>query len=201
MSNLTQFFPGGATPLPYISGQFYMLPMPKPVTQSSGTLTANVLFAVPFLCRITRTFDRIGMYNTSAAETGRNARLGIYNVTSPTNGYPGSLLLDAGVVTTTAAAAQLNATISQQLTANTWYWLAALPDTNIATSRFAGDLAGSQIFNQDINWPFFSTTVVSVDGTTTGSISVAQAYGALPSTFTAGAALTTHNWLFSLRAA
>ncbi len=89
---------------------------------SSMSVALNTLYAVPFLCEERRTFDRIGI--RVAGTAAGNARLGIYN--SGADGLPSSLLLDSGQLATSTINTDVTATISQELQAQTLYWLAAV---------------------------------------------------------------------------
>ena len=92
---------------------------PKAGTALAGTaLTANRIYAMPFICPKAITLDRIGIYVSTLSTT--TARLGIYADNG--NCYPGTLLLDAGTVDVTATGAK-TITINQVLAANTLYWL------------------------------------------------------------------------------
>lgn len=135
----------------------------------------DTLYAVPIVEARGGTVDRIGFY-MSALLVG-NARLGIYQATSATNLYPNTLVVDAG------AAALVNGlnsrNINQVLTAGTLYWLAMITsvDTNPAPPYalpLTGTLPQLGVSNAFVQWSWCS---------------VAQAYGALPANFPAGAAL------------
>jgi hypothetical protein len=92
---------------------------PKAGTALSGSaLTANRIYAMPFICPKAITLDRIGVYVSTLSTT--TARLGIY--ADDGNCYPGNLLLDAGTIDVTSTGAK-KITISQALAANTLYWL------------------------------------------------------------------------------
>jgi hypothetical protein len=91
---------------------------------------------LPFIMTETKTFDRIAIATgTSYVGTG-SVRLGIYNNDS-TTGKPSTVLLDAGTVATTAASTVYQITISQSLTAGT-YWLAFNMQTAAATPNYIG---------------------------------------------------------------
>ena len=103
---------------PYVSGRFYRSPNTFSVT--SFTITNNLTYFTPFYVFENNTFDRI-TFNTGATFTGSGSvRLGIYN---NTNGFPSTVLLDAGTATPSAASQANSITISQSLSAG-WYWLA-----------------------------------------------------------------------------
>jgi hypothetical protein len=92
---------------------------------SAVALTADTLYAIPFLVNKTNTFDRISIDVTAAAAAGKKARLGIYQSNTATQ-LPGTLLLDAGEVAVDAIAT-VEITISQALSAGLYY-LAVVSD-------------------------------------------------------------------------
>lgn len=154
--------------------RWYPANMANNYATTTVAIVDDTLYAVPYLEVRGGTLDRIGIYLSGAA--AGNFRLGIYRATSFTNLYPNNLVLDAGVVT--FAAGLRAATIAQALQPNTLYWLALLAESTPANPPYALDLGGTLPM---LGWTntFTSQTWCSV----------AQAYGALPATFTAGAAL------------
>ena len=144
-------------------------------TLATGAPSANNLRALPFGTGKIVTADRIGIIVTTGA--AGNVRIGIYQ--DDGNGYPGSLLLDAGAQSTTGTGVK-EVTISQALAANTLYWLAILGDAapTIRTIPIAQCI------------PFLGLD--NAYGTALGVGWLASlAYGALPSTFTAGGSAIT----------
>ena len=103
----------------------YMLPLILSFySLSQTTMTANKLYAVPFLAARDMTVDRIATY-VAGIDAGKNARLGIYE--NGTNLYPGALLLDAGEINVGTGTGAKVITISQSLVKNI-YWLAIVSD-------------------------------------------------------------------------
>jgi len=100
----------------------------------TGTVTpsADVLHFIPIFVRNPMTADRIGIEVTTGGDAGSVCRLGIYR----DNGqiYPGTLLVDAGTVSTAGIAA-LTITISQALSTGCW-WLAAATQTASANPQY-----------------------------------------------------------------
>jgi hypothetical protein len=93
---------------------------------------------IPF----TTTYDRIAIRTGSAYSGTGSVRVGIYN---NTNGQPSTVLLDAGTVSTTAAATIYQITINQTLEAG-FYWLALNSITAAASNIFfAADSTTSSI--------------------------------------------------------
>ena len=129
------------------------------------TLSANRLYLIPFRVDYSGSFVKIGIgVNTSIG--GSNARLGIY---SNNSGVPGTLLLDAGGITTNTAGDRESA-ISQSLTPG-WYWLALVADQAI------------EINADDSSYICRVMAVDGVGGTVNAPMYYyyAQSYGALPS--------------------
>lgn len=154
---------------------------------SSGVaISPNVLYAVEFIPLKTSTWDRIAIH-VFVSESGKSIRLGIYN---DLNGYPSSLLLDAGTVAYSSGLRTL--TISQQLTGGKRYWLVFLSNT-------AG--IGGQLYYSDatLGHTLGHSTILS--SAPFHSISVAQTYGALPSSFPAGGTYSGRIWAIALRLA
>jgi len=96
---------------------------------SRQTLNQSVgsnLFLVPIFVSEDTSFTRIGV-SVKVAETGKLARLGLYNWT---DGIPSSLLLDAGTVSL-AAIAWVEINITQNLTRG-YYFTALVTDSTTA---------------------------------------------------------------------
>ena len=132
------------------TGDNYVLPLAH--GSAKIQITADRLYGGLFVISRTMTFDRIAIQVTTLA-AGKSIRLGIYNV--GTNLYPGTLVLDAGVVSAAATGVK-TITISQQL-ARGIYFTAFISDgtptlecpyavvaplgghpTNFAVTNFAG---------------------------------------------------------------
>lgn len=136
------------------------------------TLVANKLLGIPFLVARSMTFDRIAIQVTTLADPS-NIRLGIYN--DGTNLYPGTLLLDAGVVSGATTGVKA-ITISQALTKGL-YWLALVSDaTPILYSTNPGGDVGSNPLGRNVDYMAFGNSGYTVSFT----------YAALPTPFTAG---------------
>jgi hypothetical protein len=101
------------------------------VALTTGAVTANRLYAFPFICPKQITLDRIAI-NVTTLLAG-NARLGIYNDSG--NCYPGSLILDAGAVSTGTIGIK-SLTISQSLTAGL-KWLVLVASAAVTLRSFA----------------------------------------------------------------
>lgn len=108
----------GILPAPtYKTTYYYGVPIGARSTALLGNGNCD---AHPVVIHRTITIDRIGIETTASATAGGTLRLGIWN---DSNGIPGTVLLDAGTVDATVAAAWLEITgLSQQLLAGV-YWL------------------------------------------------------------------------------
>ena len=153
-----------------VSQRYQMTYLANCTALSTLALTANRLYAVPFLVCGTHTYVRIGI-NVTTLLAG-SARLGIY-ANQDGQVYPGSLILDAGEVSLGTTGLK-EIVINQQL-APGLYWLALIA-SSAATIR-AGVIAGVMpILGLDAAF-----------GTAPGnSWYVSGTYGVLPNPFTGG---------------
>lgn len=151
------------------TGQYYL---PINGGWANQTLTANMLYATFLYVARAITIDRIAVWVSTADAVNPNIRLGIYN--DGANLYPGTLLLDAGVVS--AATTGLKAIeISQALTKGL-YWVVAVSDgtpTLRATDANTMQWTPLGLDSTDITANLIGWTV-------------AFTYAALPNPFTAG---------------
>lgn len=107
-----------------VTGNYYY---PKYMAFSTSVAyLGNVLSAVPIWFSHTETWTRIGM-NVLTADAGKSVRFGLY--ANGTDNLPGALVADLGTISLTATG-YIELTISQSLTANTVYWIAAVADTD-----------------------------------------------------------------------
>lgn len=143
---------------------------------AGATPTADVIYALPFVAPRGGTLDRIAI-RVVTPQAAKTARIGIYSATSATNLYPNALLVDA-VVNVTVAQVE-PATISQALSPGQLYWFVLTTD---ATTALLASLSVEGL------WPIFG--IPSDLGTSSDfglGLAVADAYGALPDPFPAGA--------------
>lgn len=151
-----------------VANKYYSYPFIEATT--TGTATADRMYAIAIYIPNACTITKIGIEQTTGV--AGNCRLGIYNMGS--DALPSTLLLDAGVVTTTTAA-EKEIAISQSMTQG-WYYLVALFDSggaSASTRRISTCANGAFILGADS--PATTSTV--------NAPYVAQTYGALPSTF------------------
>lgn len=120
----------------YLSG-FYYKTMQRADTTASAVL--NSVYYVPLLLPTAGTFDRLTLRTSTTYSGTGSVRMGIYN---NSNYKPTTVLLDAGTVATTAANTVYEITISQTLTAGS-YWLAFVVQTAPTTSTYYGNVATS----------------------------------------------------------
>lgn len=104
-------------------------------TPSTGIYSINKIHALPFVVARKITLDRIAIEITTLLNPS-NIRLGIYN--NGTNLYPGSLLLDAGVVS--GATTGVKAIIINQALTKGIYWLTYVADASPTVRAVANAL-------------------------------------------------------------
>lgn len=140
--------------------EYYFSPLAFPSTLT-GVVLANRAYFQPFLMP-NHMVNRIGI-SVSAGVAG-NCRLGFY---TNNNGVPGTLILDAGVVST-ASAVVVEASFTTRRMPRSWFWAVAVfdagPTIHIGTNN-NGCIAGSNSYTAALR-AFYATLT----------------YGALPST-------------------
>lgn len=159
-----------------VTGRFYSSTLGTGAL-TTLTVTQDILYATPIFISSTITATSIGIEVTTFS--AGNVRCGIYTDVA---GVPTTLLVDSGAISTGTSNGFKSAVISQILTP-AWYWLAALfsvtPGVRAMTTASSLHLLGATS----------GTDTVIHTGVT-----VAQAYGALPTPFTGGSALSTVNF-------
>jgi hypothetical protein len=156
--------------LPQTSGTYRRMPYAR---MDNAAATTGRLYYQPMFVPISTTYDRLAIVTGAAAgATSGVVRLGIYN----NNGaIPSTLVLDAGTVTTSAAATY-QITISQTL-APGFYWLAFVQQTTPTTSNYTFAGNNSSLFQNGFIQSSSSPTLNGQNGWIEDSIT-----GALPST-------------------
>lgn len=151
---------------------------------TTGAPAIDTLFAMPFCSPRGGTLDRLQFNVTTVGGAGSVARCGIYTNSGASLIYPNALVVDGGQHDTSAVGGTgvKSATIDVDLDPGELYWFVYLCGTAAPTVRGINPAACFPLFGLD-----------STIGTAPGvGLSVAQAYGALPATFTAsGTVLTT----------
>jgi len=149
----------------------------------TGAPAIDTLIAMPFISPRGGTLDRLAFNVTTVGGALSVARVGIYTNSSPILIYPDALVVDGGQYDTSAVGGTgvKSTTISQELEAGDLYWFVYLCGTLAPTIRTLPIAGCYPIFGLD-----------SALGTAPGvGLTVAQAYGALPSTFPAAATVLT----------
>lgn len=164
--------------IPGISGQYYTASVQN-VGVVTVTLTQNLLWYHPIFLR-KGTLDRIGI-RVAATSASHTCRVGIYQ--NAAGRVPGSLLLDAGSLSMSAATGLVTATISQAVETGI-YWLAAVMQGG-AVATMAGTTTGASAAAGGftpfpIKGPDFTSTSVGPY-----AFSEAGVTGSLPATPTA----------------
>ncbi len=122
----------------YVTGRFYRSPAVNVLTSTFAPVVDRTYY-MPFYVRQNNTFDRIGFVSGSTFSGTGVVRLGIYN---DTDGFPSTVVLDAGTVSVTALNTTYTITISKTLPVG-WYWLAFNSQTVGSVNSFYGtNLAG-----------------------------------------------------------
>jgi len=139
------------------------------------------LIAIPFTSGAGNVIDYLGIECT-VANAGAKARCGIYDSVSETNLYPNNLIVDSGEFDMSTLGVK-SASVSVTLKPNKLYWAAFNNGGGASCStRSMSNAAGKG-----------SAAIAFPNGMGTGALiglTVAKAYGALPSTFTASATTT-----------
>lgn len=157
----------------YISGQYYVCNSGSVVTTSAG-LGFGTLRLSAWTVTASTTITRLFAEHT-VLQTGTSFRIGIYN--DDGFGRPGTLLLDAGTIDTTVAAAVQEITVSQAITPGL-YWVggAVQGSGTQPTMRIIGaNFSGVSVFLP------LGTTLPTA-GTVFGGWTQTSVSGALPST-------------------
>lgn len=136
---------------------------------AAAAVTANTLYALPFMIGRGGTIDRVGV-NVSTAVAASNVRMGIYR---NLNGIPGTLVADLGTVATTPAGFKEISGLTAKLQPGL-HWLAAV-FSHAPTVRTLAQANMLAVFGVDNA----ATTAVGTGYTS------AFTYAALPTTFPA----------------
>jgi hypothetical protein len=151
-------------------------------TGATVTLTANTMYAMPFLVARAITIDRLAI-DVATADAGKSVRLGIYN--NGTNLYPGTLLKDYGAVSV-AETGVVAASGDQALTKGL-YWLALVSDGvptleafYMAWSPLGQNATDFTLSNQYGEWYVAFTYAALPDPFTAGGNLSAQGFSLLP---------------------
>ena len=113
----------------FASGNYYVYPH---IAQGQAVMTEDVTNYMAIYIPASTSFDRIACRTGAGFSGTASVRLGIYN---NSGGKPTTVVLDAGLVSCTAASTTYEITISQTL-AEGWYWLAFNSQTNATTNNF-----------------------------------------------------------------
>lgn len=163
---------GAANPGPhtgYVTGSYYT-PGRSGAANTTASWGLNQLWFVPFFVTTTTTFDQMQIYQSA---TG-NVRLGIY-AADGTAGAPGTLVLDAGVITGVGGGDK-TLSISQSLTGGTWYYLALVSDTTLTFGTIAAaslnPITSASPATGTVNYAYFRSFTYGALPAPAGSLSV-----------------------------
>lgn len=110
---------------PWVAGRYYDISATHGASGfANQTLAANTVLFAPLFVPRTVTVDRLAIYVTVASGTvGAKARVAIYRKATAT-GLPGAVLLDPGTELAIDSTGLKEATVSQVLYGDTWYYTA-----------------------------------------------------------------------------
>lgn len=150
----------------------YLLP-PGITLGSDGSSTANFMYCMPISVPHRVQVDRLGIRLTTA-QAGGAARVGIYTNDEVTK-QPSTLVVDGGAISLASGSGDITATISTWLNPGL-YWVASIStatSTMPTIRRVSGGVLGV--------YPSSDLSELS-GGSPWRYLTVAQAYGALPTT-------------------
>ncbi len=105
----------------YITGVFT-----NPASTATGTVSANLLYAVPFLCQANATFTSLSI-DVTVADVGKSCRLGV--IAAGADGKPGdTVLLDAGTVSVGTTGIKTTSTFSLPVRAGDFFYVVLVSD-------------------------------------------------------------------------
>lgn len=182
LSQLATYFGGS---LPMVTGRFYGLPLgTTPVAILTVTAT---LYAYPIYIAASTTVSTLNISCTTG-QTGGACHMGIYADNGA--GYPGALVYDSGAVANLTSTAVITKTgVNTTLDAG-WYWIATIFTASGTFPSVAGITANYSVATNAQLGSDTAAHALATSGQAATGISVAGTYGALPTTFTAGGALT-----------
>jgi hypothetical protein len=160
--------------IPIITNHYYSTFLFGKMEVHDVTALAGELIAIPFISATTVTWTRL-VINVITDEALVEARIGIYD--SDADGMPNALLADSGALDLSTTG-EKSVTISEQLIANTPYWLAFLDNGVATTAQVDGfSVPDSSLSNQMFGKadPIETQAITGVNKT--------QAWGALPDPF------------------
>jgi hypothetical protein len=145
---------------------------------SAVNLSNDSLFAIPFVSPRAATIDRLAFWVTLAGGSTSLARVGIYDSTSATNIYPNALVVDAGEQNCQSTGLK-SANVDVTLEPDRLYWAVYLE---------GGTSGTHQIYRSTRFLDVLGIVTTTNPSSAATNLFIAQAYGALPSTFPASAA-------------
>lgn len=151
--------------------------------QTTAAATLNRLCYMPVEFGAPFTIDRLGVSVTTLAASSV-VRIGIYN--SAANGFPGTLLLDAGTIDSSTTGLK-EITVSQAVKIGR-YWMAGVAQVGTPTTRVITNskMSGGIGFLSTFTGGSGPTTVTLLVGTNPTNIFEDSISGALPATATPG---------------
>lgn len=177
-------FDGAATPIPPSGMGALFPPTWGVIVPTSGTLntTAGRLYYIPFYFPALVQFTGLKMRNLGAGDNGEVLRLGVYEA-SQTTGLPSTLVIDAGEITLTGAAADRTLAAAWTPPYVGWGYFAYHANTAADIMPITDQLSSSQaVFYRPARFFGLSSTTPSTTAANFGGYYVDTAYAALAST-------------------
>lgn len=169
-------------PNPEPGSYFYMTSQGSGTASGAGALTNNSMRVAPMVIDAAMVLDRLAVDITTAGETGSTLRPGIYADSGA--GVPGSLVVDGGAVAADTTGVK-EVTVSVTLAAGI-YWVGAVVQAAVTTVplvRIVNNWTPRVLIRAGTSLPGSASNVA---GYTMAGVS-----GALPASFTIGAASAT----------
>lgn len=158
------------------------------------TTTTNRLYYIPYYFQAVRAYTGLKLYNNNTGDNGDKCRAGVYQFNA-TTGLPTSLVIDAGEVTFTGAAAIRTLAASFSPAYVGWHCLAihfnAAVDMQWVSTLESLSAAGLAVGFPAKNGFGVSTPVLGSGASTFGAYYVDTAYGALAANAVAPTAIST----------
>lgn len=176
----------GLPGLPWVTGQFYSVP--DGVTPVSFLTVLGTMYAYPIFIPNKVTLASLSI-SSLTGQTGGLVRAALYADTGA--GYPGALIAgtDSGSLAATTTAVATKSSLAVVINPG-WYWVATqatasstMPSVAAITNSYANGMANTLGFDTAAH------SLAAGSEAPTGLAVTGQTYGAMPSTFPAGAAL------------
>lgn len=185
-------FDGAAAPFP-ISGVGGIFPphWAALLTISTGlSTTATRLYFIPYYFPAIVQYTGLKTRNLGTGDNAKVFRMGVYQA-SPTTGLPSTLIVDAGEVTLSGAAADRTLATAWTPPYIGWGYLAHHANAIVDIANICDQTTGSNVYNNQPNRLFgIGSTQPSLSAANFGSYYVDTTYGPLAANAVAPTAIT-----------